>query len=84
MAMFDREQREALKRQIDEDYRLDMAAIERLQRRFISSNSGLVNGNNGTSIDRRVTVLPTLEAQAEPEPDELTNTLRGMFSSHRK
>ena len=84
MPMFDREQLEALKRQIDEDYRLDMAAIERLQRRFIPSSSGLANGNNTASIEKRVTVLPTLEGQAESQPDELTNTLRGMFSSHRK
>lgn len=84
MPMFDREQLEALKRQIDEDYRLDMAAIERLQRRFISSGSGLSNGNNTTTMEKRVTVLPTIEAQSESQPDELTNTLRGMFSSHRK
>lgn len=84
MAMFDREQLEALKRQIEEDYRLDMAAIERLQRRFIGGSGTPSNGNNGTTLDRRVTVLPTMEAQSEPEPDELTNTLRGMFSSHRK
>lgn len=85
MAMFDREQLEALKRQIEEDYRLDMAAIERLQRRFISSGSGLSNGGSNTAtIEKRVTVLPTIEAQGEGQPDELTNTLRGMFSSHRK
>ncbi len=62
MAMFDREQLEALKRQIEDDYRLDMAAIERLQRRFISASPGVSNGNNGTPVERRVTVLPTLEA----------------------
>jgi hypothetical protein len=83
MAMFDREQLEALRRQIEDDYRLDMAAIERLQRRFNASGT-LSNGNNGTPIDKRVTVLPTIEAQGEPQPDELTNTLRGMFSAHRK
>ena len=84
MALFDREQLETLKRQIDEDYRLDMAAVERLQRRFLGAGAGHSNLNNGTPLDRRVTVLPTLDAQPEPEPDELTNTLRGMFSAHRK
>lgn len=83
MAVFDREQLEALRRQIEDDYRLDVAAIERLQRRF-NSSTALSNGNNGSSIDKRVTVLPTIEAQGEPQPDELTNTLRGMFSAHRK
>jgi len=84
MALFDREQLEALRRQIDDDYRLDMAAIERLQRRFNSASAGLANGTNGGSSDKRVTVLPTIDAQNEPQPDELTNTLRGMFSAHRK
>ena len=82
MAVFDREQLEALKRQIEDDYRLDVAAIERLQRRF--NTSPALNGNNGGSIDKRVTVLPSIEASGEPQPDELTNTLRGMFSAHRK
>ena len=84
MAAFDREQLEALKRQIEEDYRLDMAAIERLQRRFISSGGGLSQVSNTATVEKRVTVLPTLEAQGEAQPDELTNTLRGMFSAHRK
>ena len=37
MAGFSREQLDALRRQIEEDYRLDMAALERLQRRFSNS-----------------------------------------------
>ena len=35
----DREQLEALRRQVEEDYRLDLAAIERLQRRFLDASS---------------------------------------------
>jgi hypothetical protein len=35
----DREQLEALRRQVEEDYRLDIAAIERLQRRCQGSSS---------------------------------------------
>ena len=84
MAMFDRDQMDALRRQIEDDYRLDMAAIERLQRRFNTAAGVVANGNNGGSVDKRVTVLPTIDAQGEPQPDELTNTLRGMFSAHRK
>lgn len=82
MGSLDREQLEALRRQIEEDYRLDLAAIERLQRRFMVTSSGISAVKEGAAPDRNVTVLPTLEAQAEP--DELTNSLRGMFSSHRR
>jgi hypothetical protein len=84
MGSFDREQLEALKRQIEEDYRLDMAAIDRLQRRFVSSGSSTSSGKDPLPAERNLAVLPTLESPSEPPPDELTNTLRGMFSSHRR
>ncbi len=35
----DREQLDALRRQVEEDYKLDIAAIERLQRRFQGASS---------------------------------------------
>lgn len=79
----DQNQLETLRRQVEEDYRLDLAAIERLQRRFISLGGGS-NSNNGNVIEKRVTVLQNIDSQAEPQPDELTNTLRGMFTAHRK
>ena len=81
MPGLDREQLEALRRQIEEDYRLDLAAVERLQRRFISSSG---NHSSGNVAETRGPVLATIESQSDPQPDELTNTLRGMFSSHRK
>jgi hypothetical protein len=84
MTSLDREQLEALRRQIEEDYRLDLAAIERLQRRFMTAATGVAVMRESPAPERSVTVLPTLESQAEPQPDELTNTLRGMFSSHRR
>ena len=84
MGSFDREQLEALKRQIEDDYRLDMAAIERLQRRFLSTGTGISAAREGAAPERSVTVMPTLESQSDPQPDELTSTLRGMFSSHRR
>jgi hypothetical protein len=84
MAVLDQNQLETLRRQVEEDYRLDLAAIERLQRRFISLAAGHSTSSNGNVIEKRVTVLPTIESQAEPQPDELTNTLRGMFTAHRK
>ena len=84
MGSFDREQLDALRRQIEEDYRLDMAAIERLQRRFVSADPTLSSGKDAPPVERNVAVLPTIESQAEPQPDELTSTLRGMFSSYRR
>ena len=84
MGSFDREQLDALKRQIEEDYRLDMAAIERLQRRVMPSGSGVPTIKDAPNPERNITVLPTLESQGESQPDDLTNTLRGMFSSHRR
>ena len=85
MGNFDREQLDALKRQIEEDYRLDIAAIERLQRRFVSSGSNMAGGRDPLPAERNVPAIPAVESAPEPPPaDELTNTLRGMFSSHRR
>ncbi len=83
MSVLDREQLEALRRQIEEDYNLDLAAIERLQRRLFGS-VGSGSGRSESSSERRVTVLPSMDSQDDPQPDELTNTLRGMFNAHRK
>lgn len=87
MSGLDRDQLEALRRQIEEDYRLDMAAIERLQRRLFGPAPVVTMANPGPvaeKIEKNVTVLPSPEPQAETQPDELANTLRGMFSSHRR
>jgi hypothetical protein len=87
MTGLDREQLEALRRQIEEDYRLDMAAIERLQRRLFGSAPVVTMSTAGLTAEKtekNVTVLPSPEPQADTQPDELANTLRGMFSSHRR
>ncbi len=84
MGNFDREQLEVLKRQIEDDYRLDMAAIERLQRRFVGASAAVSAVRESVAPDRSLSVVPTLEPQAEAQPDDLTNTLRGMFSGHRR
>lgn len=50
-------------------------------------NSGGISAiSSPPAVERNVvTVLPTaVESHVEAEPDELTNTLRGMFSSHRR
>ncbi len=90
MAGFSREQLDALRRQIEEDYRLDMAALERLQRRFSNPApaqafpaSGL--NSTGTTIETLGNALPPKQEQPrEPQADELAGSLRAMFSSQRK
>jgi hypothetical protein len=84
MVGLDKDQLEALKRQIEEDYRLDMAAIERLQRRFIPSNRASVS--TVTTIEPRGASVPKVTTPDEPQPqqDELTGSLRAMFSSIHK
>ena len=96
MAVFDREQLDTLKRQVEDDYRLDLAAIERIQRRFFnaansaSTTTGLTPGNLPTwtpapASETQGSVLPRLETTSiEGQSDELTGTLRAMFSTHRK
>jgi hypothetical protein len=94
--VLDREQLDALKRQIEEEYRLDMAAIERLQRRFMhSGTSSSSSSSNGRSLASAATASPSylvpgpdsqaaspvLELPQERQPDELTGTLRAMFST---
>jgi hypothetical protein len=56
--MLDKDQLEALKRQIDEDYRLDMAAIERLYRRFIP-NASRPTASVVTNIETRGAAVET-------------------------
>jgi hypothetical protein len=98
--VLDPEQLESLKRQIEEEYRLDMAAIERLQRRFMSSGSS--NGSGGRLLASSAAIMPAPSfaapvAEAQPaasspamdlpherQPDELTGTLRAMFSTVRR
>ena len=81
----DREHLEALRRQVEEDYKLDIAAIERLQRRFQDLSSSIPrNGAPGkseplgsysstsewSSLER---VAPPSSAVAPPVPSERPN-----------
>jgi len=91
----DRDQLEALKRQIEEDYRLDLAAIDRLLRRFQTSNGGGRSLSNAAvtaapsylspAVEPRQesASTPVIELPQQGKPDELTGTLRAMFSSVR-
>ena len=84
MPGLNREQLEALRRQVEEDYKLDLAAIERLQRRFIPQGAPPSHLNTGTVNETHGPVLAMPESQPEPQPDELTGSLRAMFSNYRK
>ncbi|HTX77503.1 MAG TPA: hypothetical protein VMD29_14940 [Terracidiphilus sp.] len=85
-----REQLDALRRQIEEDYRLDMAAIERLQRRFMSQAPAAnfapasLSPVNSTIETLGTALPPKMDQPRDPQPDELTGSLRAMFSSQRK
>jgi hypothetical protein len=93
----DREQLDVLKRQIEEEYKLDMAAIERLQRRFMAAG-GAPSGRSLSSApavtappaylapvpEASSTPAPVVELPQDRQPDELTGTLRAMFSGQRK
>ncbi|MFZ0395020.1 MAG: hypothetical protein WCF17_08440 [Terracidiphilus sp.] len=89
-AGFSREQLDALRRQIEDDYRLDMAALERLQRRFSNSApaptyQGQGLSSAGSTIETLGNALPPKqELPHEPQADELAGSLRAMFSSQRK
>ena len=94
MAVLDREQLDTLRRQVEEDYRLDIAAIERLQRRMAGPVASPAPARSLPPAETRVPAEargPVLakvempqEAQVEGQPDDLTGTLRSMFSSYRK
>jgi hypothetical protein len=83
-----REQLLALKHQLEEDYRLDLDAIGRIQRRFIVSAPNRpadAPSARTTSFSQAPPApRPELEVQAQPNTDELTDSLRAMFSNGRK
>ncbi len=90
IAGLDKEQIEALKRQVEEDYKLDIAAIERFQRRFTNGNTSSPASTNpppattATVSEIRQAVVPIPEPAGQSESDELTGSLRSMFSTYRR
>lgn len=89
MAGLERDQLESLKRQIEEEYRLDIAAIERLQRRFAGQNgsrgvSPLATPSALSAAETLANMAPALEPVPAAAQDDLTSSLRTMFSSVRK
>jgi hypothetical protein len=86
MSGLDRDHLEALRLQMEEDYRLDIAAIERLQRRFLRPSSSTPSSNysspsNGSKDEPRNTVLPPQSAAVEPQSDELVDSLRSIITA---
>jgi hypothetical protein len=92
----DREQLEALRRQLEEDYKLDIAAIERLLRRCPAASSPTASGSIPTSASSEPKVRPEVESRFEPpspvlpcsgpaerKSDELVGSLRTIFSAGR-
>ena len=81
---------EALRRQVEEDFKLDMAAIERLQRRFLDGRGmgkmDLLPVETQSAIQQSAVSLPTTPEprKQQQQPDELSESLRTMFSSYRK
>ncbi|MGA2753626.1 MAG: hypothetical protein ABSE53_07650 [Terracidiphilus sp.] len=96
MSGLDRDQLEALRDRVEEDYRraeenyrLDIAAIEHLQHRFFGAVSSIPTSNdsrpiNGSNSESPTTILPPQSTPARPQSDELEDSLRSMFHpSHR-
>lgn len=93
MPNMDWEQLEALKKQLEEDYKMDIAAIERLQRRFKAASGGSTATpapampsvvHNVSVMDAPAPVAPKVDPSNQGDADELTNSLRSMFSTYRK
>ena len=78
----DREQLETLRRQVEEDYKLDVAAIERFQRRFTgeTTTSPAIASPPVTTATvseiRGAAVVPIPEPVGQFNLDELTGSLR--------
>jgi hypothetical protein len=88
---FEPEQLEFLKRRAEEDFKLDMAAIERLQRRLMAVAAGAISPISSpvSTVSKPEPSVPQSASvifEALPvasQPDELGNSLRAMFSAAR-
>ena len=86
---FEPEQLEILKRRAEEDFRRDLADIERLQRRLFALSVAAASPisspmRSEPAPDPGVPAAGGFEAMLAPsQPEELGNSLRAMFSSVR-
>jgi len=96
MPGFEKDQLEALRDRVEEDfrraeenYRLDIAAIEHLQRRFFGAVSSIPVRNysettKGSNGDSPATIPPLQSTPAGSQNDGLEGSLRSMFSTSLK
>jgi hypothetical protein len=85
----DKEQLEALRRQVEEDYKLDIAAIERLLRRHSTASSSTSVSASDSSASLSTYSAPSRRAEAESrieqgrgEGDDLAGSIRTMFGGN--
>jgi hypothetical protein len=62
----DREQLEALRRQVEEDYKLDIAAIERLQLRYLGASGSTPRSAPSDNVPPSGYASPNERSNAEP------------------
>jgi hypothetical protein len=87
----DKAQIDAMRRQVEDDFKLDMAAIDRLERRFMgaaasapAAPSAPAPASSAKLIETLAPSGPAPESRGQEAPDELTGSLRAMFSNYRK
>jgi hypothetical protein len=64
----DRDQLELLRRQVEEDYRLDVAAIERLERRYLVGANSAHAATPANGVQVNTYVSPSKWAEEIPDP----------------
>lgn len=94
MSAFGKDQLETLRDRVEEDfhkaeenYRLDIAAIEHLQRRFFgagSNPSSYSETTNGSNDESPATILLPRSAPAGTPSDGLDGSIRAMFHTSVK
>ncbi len=96
MSGFEKDQLEKLRDRVEEDfckakenYRLDVAAIEHLQRRFFGAVSGIPNSSysettNGSNDESPTPILPPRSALAGTQNDGLDGSIREIFHASFK
>jgi len=96
MTELDRDQLEAMRDRVEEDFRkakenyhLDVAAIEHLQRRFFGAVSSIPNSSysettNGSNDESPTTILPPRSAPAGTQNDGLDGSIREIFHTSFK
>jgi hypothetical protein len=83
----DREELAALRRQVEEDYKLDIAAIERLQRRYPDASGSTPSSTPSDSVPRTAYSSPREWAKAESRietPDPLSPPSPPSASAERR